>query len=222
LTLLPSGNENLLARYFGLSRSPEDLCRTIVRGKTIQVDAGKAGNRIFLLMIGCGFDAEVVNRVHQNRASHIRKLNYFKPILDAIRSYQYPLIRAYCDEQSASTGEPPPSPVDVRWLFVFNLPCYGGGLRLAPWADGCDGQLDICGFRRGSLGHGLRYAAAVALGRHQRMADCVVRRVKRLRITSDSPVHYQLDGDPAGTLPLDVEALPGRLTLLVPETKNEG
>ncbi|MHC4177577.1 MAG: hypothetical protein ACYSWU_08725, partial [Planctomycetota bacterium] len=64
--------------------------------------------------------------------------------------------------------------------------------------------------------HGLRYTAAVLLGRHQAMADCTTRRVRRLRITSEAEVPYQLDGDPGGFLPVDVEVLPGRLALVVP------
>ncbi len=39
---------------------------------------------------------------------------------------------------------------------------------------------------------------------------------RRVRIESDRPVRYQLDGDPGGMLPLDIEVLPGRLTLVVP------
>ena len=108
-------------------------------------------------------------------------------------------------------------------LFVFNLPCYGGGLRLAPQADGADGLLDVCGFRRGSLWHGLRYAAAVLFRLHQRLADVTTARVRRLRITAESEVRYQLDGDPGGVLPLDIEVLPGRLTMVLPgEGKDEG
>jgi len=216
ITLLPSGNENLLARYLKLGHSPDDLCRTIAEGVVLRLDAGKAGDRVFLLMIGCGFDAEVVRRVHARRKGHIRSRNYFKPILETIRSYEYPELRVYLDEEAVPAGKSPATPLGVRWLFVFNLPCYGGGLRLAPRADGSDGLLDVCGFRRGSLWHGLRYAAAVFLGRHQRLADCVVRRVRRLRITCEAGVPYQLDGDPAGVLPLDVEVLPGRLTFVVP------
>jgi diacylglycerol kinase (ATP) len=40
--------------------------------------------------------------------------------------------------------------------------------------------------------------------------------VRRVRITADVPVMYQLDGDPGGFLPLDIEILPQRLTMLVP------
>ena len=48
-------------------------------------------------------------------------------------------------------------------------------------------------------------------------ADCVMKPVKRLRLESDEPVPYQLDGDPGGFLPVDLEVLPGRLTLIVPQ-----
>ena len=103
----------------------------------------------------------------------------------------------------------------ARWVFAFNLPCYGGGLRLAPQADGADGMLDLCCFRLGSLRHGIGYALAVYLGWHQRLKTWSMQRVRRVRISSDQPVPYQLDGDPGGYLPLDVQVLPRRLSVLV-------
>jgi len=210
LTILPAGNENLLARYLNLGHSPDELCRTIVGGRLRRLDAGKAAGRLFLLMIGCGFDAEVVRQLHRHRTGHVRNLSYLKPILAAIRSYKYPEIRVYCDDK--------PTPgVRARWVFAFNLPCYGGGLQLAPDASGSDGRLDVCSFEHGSLWHGLRYTAAVLLRRHRRLRDCDIRRAARLRIESDEEVPYQLDGDPGGTLPVEVEILPDRLTMIVPE-----
>ena len=213
LTMIPAGNENLLARYLNLASTPESICRTIAEGALLRLDAGSADGRVFLLMIGCGFDAEVVRRVDQRRTGHIRNRNYVKPILQTIRSYNYPELRVYWDESETLAV--------ARWLFAFNLPCYGGGLRLAPQADGTDGLLDVCAFGGGSLWHGLRYAVAVLLGRHQRMADCTTRRVRRLRITSEQEVPYQLDGDPGGFLPVEVEVLSGRLTLAVPPPRSE-
>ena len=88
----------------------------------------------------------------------------------------------------------------MRWLFAFNLPCYGAGLQIAPEADGADGLLDVCTFRHGGLWHGLYYTAAVLTGTHHWLTDFARRRVGRLRVTSDSKVPYQLDGDP-GRLP---------------------
>jgi diacylglycerol kinase family enzyme len=160
-------------------------------------------------MAGCGFDAEVVRRVHERRTGHLRQGACFGSALRAIAGYPFPEIRVHWGEEDAG-GEP----LSARWLFAFNLPCYGGGFRIAPQADGADGLLDVCALGRGHLWHGLKFVAAVLARRHQRLADWTARRVRRVRLTSQVP--YQLDGDPAGLLPLDLEALPGRLTLVVP------
>jgi diacylglycerol kinase (ATP) len=209
ITILPAGNENLLARYLNLGQSPEELCRTIAGGKLRCLDAGRASGRLFLLMVGCGFDAEVVRRLHQHRSGHVGNLSYVKPIFETIRSYKYPEIQVYCDDEQTPA-------ICARWVFAFNLPCYGGGLKLAPDANGSDGLLDVCSFDRGSMWHGLRYLAAVLRRKHERLKDCNTRRARRLRITSESEVPYQLDGDPGGTLPVDIEIIPDRLTVVVP------
>jgi len=211
ITLLPAGNSNLLAKYFHLSKDPETLCHTIAEGVVARIDAGLANGRVFLIMAGCGFDAEVVRRVHARRRGPVWHGTYLRPIVEAIWSYKFPELQVSYQQDGDATVER-----RARWMFVFNLPCYGGGLRIAPQADGSDGLLDVCGFRRGHLCAGLKYAAAVLLGRHQRLADWTTWRAGRLRITSTVQVPYQLDGDPGGMLPLDIEVLSGRLTLVVP------
>ena len=210
LTFLPAGNSNLLAGYFGLRKEPEAVCRVITDGLIARVDAGEANGRLFSLMAGCGFDAEVVRRVHAVRTGHISRASYAMPILQSIGSYDFPEIRIQWPEFDAV------EPAVASWLFAFNLPCYGGGLRIAPQADGSDGLLDVCCMRRGHLWPGLWYAAALLARQHRRLADFSARRATRVRISSDGEVPYQLDGDPGGTLPLDIRIVPGRLTLLVP------
>ncbi|MGA2255820.1 MAG: diacylglycerol kinase family protein [Thermoguttaceae bacterium] len=229
VTVFPSGNENLLARYFNLGPTPEECCRTVVEGVVLRRDAGQANRRIFLIMVGCGFDAEVVHSLHLQRTGHITSTSYFNPIMASIRHYDYPELRVYWNKDGiaetgvASNQEPghPPETLSdgVRWLFAFNFPRYGAGLQIAPEADGSDGLLDICTFRHGGLWHGLYYTAAVMTGTHHWLTDFARRRVSRLRVVSDSKVPYQLDGDPGGFLPLDIEVLPKRLTLVVPKEK---
>ena len=229
LTVLPAGNENLLAKHFGLGPTPEQCCRTVVEGAVVQCDASRADRRIFLIMAGCGFDAEVVHSLHLHRTGHVNSASYFNPIMASIRHYNYPELQVYWNEdrvaQPGVTDDPKPDPPPetissgVRWLFAFNLPCYGAGLQIAPEADGSDGLLDVCTFRQGGLWHGLYYTAAVWAGTHHWLTDFARRRVGRLRVTSNSKVPYQLDGDPGGFLPVEIEVLPKRLTLVVPKEK---
>jgi len=223
VTVLPLGTENLLSKYLRVNPTPESVLRIIRRGTAVRLDAGRVGDRIFLLMASCGFDAEVVHRLHQQRHGNIHHLSYAKPILDSIRTYEYPQLRVYCRDEPQSPPQDPEKPaascgepILARWAFVMNLPRYAGGLQIIPQALGDDGLLDVCTFREGSLWTGLMYLAGVVIGRHQGYEDCVNRRARWIRIESDRPAPYQLDGDPGGFTPLEIETLPGRLTLLAP------
>jgi YegS/Rv2252/BmrU family lipid kinase len=217
LTVLPLGTENLLAKYLGIPRDARQISRIVDRGCCVQLDAGRANGQLFLLMVGCGFDAEVVRRVDQARAGHITHFSYFKPILDSIRSYQYPDLRIY--SQNPVRGDEMELSVTARWAFVANLPRYARGLNMVPQACGTDGLLDVCTFRRGSLLRGLVYLARIFWGTHQSLEDCVSLQSRRLRIEADSEVPYQLDGDAGGTLPVELEVVPRRLTVLIPENR---
>lgn len=211
ITLLARGTENLLAKHCRMGFSPEAVVEIVANGRPRTFDAGVANGRLFVLMASCGFDAEVISRLHARRQGHIRHWSYVRPILDAIRTYDYPPLTIHMSFADGSEET-----VQSRWLFAFNLPCYAFAIGLAPQADGCDGLLDACAFEQGSFWHGLRYLTAVTRGRHQELADCRAVRVRRLRIESQRPVPFQVDGDPGGVLPLEIEVLPGRMTLLMP------
>lgn len=212
LLILPLGTENLLARYLELTTDVVELTRIVAEGRTARFDAGLAGDRLFTLMAGCGFDAEVVRRLHNERQGHIHHLSYAKPILDAIRKYEYPELRVYyapagTDELTAE--------IAARWVFVVNLPRYAGGLSFAPQASGTDGLLDVCTFKEGSLMYGLMYLGGVMLGQHEVMQDFTHVQTRKLRVEAAGPVPLQLDGDPGGELPVEFSVVPGRIRLLV-------
>jgi len=223
IALFPLGTENLLARYLEMPRDPDLLAEVIAVGTVIRHDAGNASGRLFAIMIGCGFDAEVVRRVHLERNGHITRFNYLKPIWESIRSYDYPEMRIGYELADASRGGASVgstmanwTTIDARFAFIVNIPRYALGLRFVPEAQADDGQLDLCTFRQGSFFHGLWYLGNLLVGHHRQLPDCMVRRVQRLRIESDRPVPYELDGDASGFLPLDVHIEPNRLTLIVP------
>jgi diacylglycerol kinase family enzyme len=231
LLVLPLGTENLLARYLGLTADPLQLAQIIDDGCLARFDAGCANHSLFTLMAGCGFDADVVRRLHKERRGHIHHFSYAKPILDAIRTYDYPELRVkYAPAASLhAAGTTPAVPhaaelteeITARWVFVVNLPRYAGGLSFAPAASGSDGLLDICTFKEGSLWYGLMYLGGVVLGQHEGMQDFTRIQTTRLRVESTGKAPYQLDGDPGGELPVDFEVLPGRLTVLVDRTRDE-
>jgi diacylglycerol kinase family enzyme len=221
ICVYPSGTANLLPQYLALRSDPLLISKVIDDGFQIKLDAGLANGRVFLVNASCGFDADVVRQVHRRReethSGHLSYWSYLKPIIRAIRSYQYPEIRVDLESAPTDPCSSRPDPWMVRWVFAFNLPLYGWGLPLAPWAHGTDGLLDVCTFRGGFFWNGLRYLVAAQGGWHRRLHDCGIGQATRLRISAEQPVAYQLDGDPGGWLPLEIEVLPRRLTFVVPK-----
>jgi diacylglycerol kinase family enzyme len=213
LVPVPMGTENLLGRFVGQATDPVAVCRTIVDGVVIGLDLGSANGKHFLLMISAGFDAEVVRSLHENRRGNITRLAYLLPTLRAIRSYGYPQMELYWDGAAPILD----TATHCRWLFGFNLPLYALGLPIAPDAVATDGLLDVCMFQRGNVMSVLRYLLHVKLQRHYELADAALTRGPRFRLQgpNSANIAYQLDGDFAGTLPVDVEVLPGELRLLV-------
>jgi len=221
IILLAAGTANLLSKHFRWGSTPKRLAETIEHGKIITLDAGKANGRLFLVMVSCGFDAYTVEQVHAHReenyrkgakkGAHISYFSYIKPIWNSIFGYKYPRMQI----ESLDGGETITE--DARWAFVFNLNRYGWGLPLAPYAVGDDGQLDLCAMSGGSLFSGMKYVALAQFGSlHRHLSDVKLKQAKRFRISSvsEEPVLYQLDGDPGGKLPVEVEIVEKRLTLI--------
>ncbi len=221
LTFLPTGTANLLAKHFRLKAKPAACLQVIREGVLLNIDAGRAGDRLFVVMASCGFDAAVVEQVHRHRQSnrhqgHIGYTSYLKPIWRSIRNYRFPEIEVRCRPAEGS-DENTETQWAACWVFVSNFPRYGWGVPVAPGALPNDGLLDLCTLARGSLWRGLWYATCLQLGgAHRFLRDCTIRRGQRFRLTCSETVPYQLDGDPGGTLPVEIEVVPARVTLLVP------
>ena len=165
-------------------------------------------------MAGCGFDAAVVERLHRRRTGHVRRRSYFKPIVAAIRSYRYPELRVYLDDGPAGAGQ---SAVAAFRPLAF---CIQSSLLWGRAANRTPGRRQrrpvgrVHVSAREHLARRCATCGAVLLAEAPgpgRLHDAAR---GRLRITAEEETPYQLDGDPGGVLPVEIEVLPGRLTLL--------
>ncbi|MDO4574566.1 MAG: diacylglycerol kinase family protein [Planctomycetia bacterium] len=220
IALLPAGTANLLAKHLRYPFSPEKFARKIVAGKTATMDVARCNGRILLAMVGCGFDAEVVAQVHAARmtnpkGAHIGYHSYLGPIWRSIRNYTYPPLQVEFLNDDGSVRE---TVSGVHWAFFSNIPKYGWGLPITPKAQFDDGQFDACLWRGGSLLSGLFLVCAAQLGIHGCFSRCTMKTGTRFRVVSldpTVPVPFQLDGDPGENLPVEIEVLPNRLTVVV-------
>jgi diacylglycerol kinase family enzyme len=212
LAALPMGNENLFAKHFGFTRDIKKLASAVEAGRTHRVDLGRVDpgghgtdGRLFTLMAGVGFDAEVVRRMDrwrsapartargQRRLRRVRRASYLPRIASALWGYRYPMMTVQVDGRELVGAQ----------LFVFNLPAYGGGLGIAP--PGCrgdDGLLDWVLFERPGSAPLPGYAWSVWRGGHLDRPDIKHGRAAVLTVSSPAGVPVQADGDPAGLAPV--------------------
>lgn len=212
IALLPLGTENLLARYLHVPRSGTQVARMIAAGHVRVLDLCRLGERRFVLMASVGFDADVIQRLHNSRRGNISRFSYIQPILESMRKYAYPEIRLWVDDAE--------SPRIARLAVITNVPIYALGLSVARCARGDDAVLDLRLFRRGSAFQMMRYLCNLALGTHERLWDVESLRGRKIRIESDVPVPIQVDGDSAGSTPAEICVLPGALEVVVPSAEN--
>lgn len=236
ILVVPLGTENLLAKHFGLSAEIGPVVELIRSGRVVRIDAGQANGRLFLVMLSCGFDAAVVARMHLERRGHISRWSWAKPIWRTLMSYRYPTISVRCDSwrgmsdthlisegvssQNFNTAPIPPPTADnftAKWVFVFNVPRYAAGLPIAEHAIDDDGLLDVCTFRGGSIWRGLAYLWAIFTRSHKKLSDCRIGKCEALDLESRHEVPYQVDGDYGGMLPVRIEVIPHRVSLIVPQ-----
>ena len=225
LRVFPLGTENLLSKYFHCDSDPVATANAIDRLNTRKIDAASANGRLFLIMAGIGFDAEVVRRLHLNRKGHIRRWHYWWHILASTINYRFPKLRIMIANSNTSILESPPADSnDVSWLFVQNLPCYADRLTISADAIENDGLLNLSSFRHGGVLYGLYYLLAMRLGYHPSLYDFKTSLITDFRVEQVGPgqsapqsetASYQIDGDWGGYLPVDICILRNRVTIII-------
>jgi diacylglycerol kinase (ATP) len=214
LAVLPAGNENVFARALGFDVEPAALAAAIAGGRHRRIDLGRArasaGPRRFALMLSAGFDADVIHRVARGRTAggeprRVGRAHYVGPVGAALWSYPHPPLALAADGRAVAGAH----------CLVANLPEYAMALSLAPAARVDDGVLDWVMLERRGLPALAAYTWSVLRARHRASPHVHAGRARRLTLTSPVPVPVQLDGEPAGFTPVEVEALPEALTTVV-------
>lgn len=212
LAIFPTGTENVFGKYLGISNSTDAFLDFLSSAVVCQLDAATANDQLFLLMLGVGYDAEVVHQVASQRKGHLTQSAYFGPIFQTSWRYSFPDLQLELENESGEiehhTG---------KWAFVVNVPRYAWGMSFAPQAVPWDGLLDICILRQGGLSRGIGYLYSLLRGGWDARSDVTYRRCRRVQIASDATdVRFQTDGDPGGALPVEIAVAPARFRCLVP------
>jgi YegS/Rv2252/BmrU family lipid kinase len=204
---LPSGTANILAHEYRLPTRPEAVADLVERGVVRHLDLGIIGERRFLLLVSCGFDAMVTRAIQRKRSGSLGYRGYLRPILESLWQYREPRIFVRVDD-----GEELPAALVV----VSNVRNYGGLFRVTDRARGDSGQLDLCIFSRASRARLVGYAWAALRGRISRLENVRYMTGRRIAIRSVEPVAVEVDGDYYGETPVEIRVVPRAVPIVTP------
>ncbi|NLW49664.1 MAG: hypothetical protein GXY85_02320 [Candidatus Brocadiaceae bacterium] len=209
LAVLPAGTGNVLAKEVGMHGWPPRAVRQLLQGALVRMDVGVCNGRRFACMVGAGVDGDVVRAVHEHRRRRLTQFHYMPHLIGALMGHARWDIAVELDGRPVVRG--------MDQVVLGNTHSYGGPVELTPRASALDGQLDAMCLAWPDI---IEMPAVVSYGLLRRSAECphvTYRRARHAVLSSPrDDVPYQLDGEAAGLLPVEVEVMAGAVRFLVP------
>jgi YegS/Rv2252/BmrU family lipid kinase len=213
IATLPLGTANVVACELSTLTNPGELAQLIANRSTRAIDAGRMGDRLFLLGTGAGLDAAIVEVVHRSRGARLSFLSYVWPAVKTILTYGYPRITVQVDGQKLCD--------DAQYVIVGNCSWSAGVFRATPKASLDDGLLDVCILRNLGVFKILWLIALAQLPNFAERRAVMYRQGREISLASASGarVPLQIDGDPGGELPAVFTVERQTLTVIAPGKK---
>ena len=215
--ILPLGTNNNIARSLGIPSRVEDAVRLLAAGNISNVDAvrfipDEGEPRYFLhaagLGIQVGFARLAADLSLRRRLGRFTYLAATALALHRRRPFRCCLV---IEDRRIS--------LRLLYLMVFNVPLFGGPLRLHLASGGIDDRcLDVLAMEAMPLLPFLLAFAPMLVGRTPRGRGVHMYGVPRLRIDSVRALEVSLDGEVAGQVPGAFVLVPEALRVLTPQT----
>jgi YegS/Rv2252/BmrU family lipid kinase len=210
LGIIPIGTANVLAHELGLPFQARPVAAALSTGHTRPlwpgIASGHAGSRLFVQMMGAGFDAAVVHRLPTGLKRLFGRGAYVMQTLRELVRYDFDPIRLRIDGTDRQAAS----------VIVSKGRYYGGRYLLAPEAQADQPGFSVVLFRHGGPLRTLLYGAALPLGRLGRAPGVEQIRAHEIDFLGNAPRPLQADGDRAGFTPVSIRDASAPIHVVVP------
>lgn len=213
LGLLPLGTVNVFAREVRIPTKLEPAWKAIREGRETTIDLGVVeylekgapARRYFAQMAGAGLDARAIELVNWQLKKKVGPLAYVAAGMQALLEKQ-PKITV-SDGKQTVTGE---------LVLLGNGSLYGGDFKIFPRADLRDGLVEATIFPRTNWLTLARCGPGLLLNQQLPAGVAHTLQSPSLKVSSDAPVPFEVDGELAGSLPATFSVQRSRLRIIVP------
>lgn len=218
LGVISRGTANAFATALGIPVAIEAACQTIVDGKTRVVDAAYCNGKPMVLLAGIGFEAETVERADREAKNRFGMLAYVLAGIQELRNLESFETQIETEDKIIT--------LNAAAITVANAAPPTSVLAQGPaelLVD--DGMLDVTIVAPtntlGAIAAAYNLLQSAYSGEVANRPDTGFIRAKKVNITTNPPQKVVVDGELVGETPLNIECLPGGLTIIVPELPEE-
>lgn len=209
LGVLPMGSVNVFAMELGLPLNNLQRCWEIIEDGIVRlVDVPSANGRFFVQLAGVGLDAQVVKETSLAFKRSFGPLSYLISAAQ-IAARQPPKLFIHSKHASVEEGS---------FVLVGNGRLYGGPFPFFKHAVIDDGLFDVVVFKRLGYLEIIKYLQDVVFSSDINVPEVEYFQTRRLQISSEQEVPVELDGELAGSCPVDFRIRKKLLRVLVPQS----
>lgn len=215
LSMIPVGTGNDWGRMFGIPLDYEKAVKIIAENKRLVHDIGQVSYyngsekkmRYFINIAGLGFESVVVRKTNIQK-DHGRggKLIYFYNLLTSLMAYKNTRSEINIDGEI--------SHADIFSLNVGNGRYCGGGMRQTPRALPDDGLLDVTIIKGMGKFEIIRNLKILYNGRILQHPKIDGYKCKNVKVTSESVMYAEADGESLGQTPAEFSIIPAGITIV--------
>jgi diacylglycerol kinase (ATP) len=206
LGVIPLGTANVLAHELALPFAPRAVAAALAFGRTRRLWPGRAcgptGERLFVQMLGAGFDAAVVHHLRDPLKRMLGRSAYVLQSLCEIVRYSFPPLRLRLDGPEFSAAS----------VIVTKGRYYAGRHLLAPGASPKERGFSVALFLRRGPFFALLSGALLPLNLLPYAPGVRLVRADAIEIEGAAPA--QADGDSAGMASLSITDAPAPIMIV--------
>lgn len=213
LGIIPTGTTNDFARALEIPKEIEKACDILTGGIETAIDIGKVNRQYFINIAGGGTLTQLTYEVPSKLKTMLGQLAYYMKGIEKLVFLKPTRMRIQSREMTIDE--------EIMIFLVANSHSVGGLDKITPKAELNDGYFDVLVVKKTSIAEFIRLATLALRGEHLKDPRVIYFQSAELKITAQSKVQVNLDGELGGQLPCHFKVLHKHLNILTPKKKKK-
>lgn len=210
LGVIPSGSGNDFIRSLTDKEDLEEILISSIKKEFELIDLGKCNDKYFINIASVGLDADIAyNAIRLKKLPLIpSKFGYLLSIFTTVFGYKSKKLNIQLDDNNICEK--------TLLTAVANGKYYGGGMKVAPGAELCDGNFVICHVKDLSSLKIIRLFPKLIKGIHDTIKEVTFYKGKKIRVQCEEEISVNIDGEIFRDKDVTFEILPKGIRFLRP------